>query len=106
MEADSLWDAYFRYVADVARIASCRFLTAWVGFQVALRNALAAARARRLGLEEAGYLVATDLADDTEDFTAVLSEWAAAATPLAGLRVVIRGRWEWLDRHDRLVLVF
>jgi len=100
VETDGLWGVYFRYVADVARTANSRFLSAWVGFEVALRNALASARARRLGIEEAGYLLATGLADDTEDFTAVLGEWRAAATPLAGLRAVIRGQWEWLDRHD------
>lgn len=97
---DGLWDAYFRHVAGVARAAGCRFLAAWVGYQVGLRNALASARARRLGLEEAGYLVAVDLADPAEDLTGLVGEWAAAASPLAGWQALLRGQWEWLDRHD------
>jgi hypothetical protein len=71
-----------------------------VEFEVAVRNALAAARARRLGLEESDYQVAADLAHSDEDLSPVLGEWEAAPTPLAGLRVVIRARWSWLDRHD------
>ena len=57
-------------------------------------------RAGRLGLVEADYLVADDLADDEEDTSLVVDEWAAAPTPLAGLQAVIRGRWSWVDDHD------
>jgi len=98
--ADRLWEAYFRHVASVAKEQENDFLVAWVGHEVALRNALASARARRLGLEESDYLVATDLASEAEDFSAVVSEWAAAATPLAGLRVLLRARWAWIAEHD------
>ena len=97
---DALWEAYFRYAASVAEEQQNGFLAAWVRYEVALRNALASVRARRLGLEESNYLVATDLASDTEDFSDVLSQWAAAPTPLAGLRVLIRARWAWATEHD------
>ena len=100
LEADLLWERYFRYAHQLARSRSSRFLTQWVEFEVALRNALAAARARRLGLEESDYQVAADLAHSDRDLSPVLSEWEAAPTPLAGLRVVIRARWSWVDRHD------
>lgn len=100
LKADLLWERYFRYAHDLARSRGSRFLAQWVEFEVALRNALAAARARRLGLAESDYQVAADLANPDEDLSPLLSEWEAAPTPLAGLRVVIRARWSWLDRHD------
>ena len=99
-EADTLWESYFRHAAEVGRTLSSPLLVRWVGFEAALRNALAEARAKRLGLEEGAYLVATDLAASEEDFSAMLSEWAAAPTPLAGLRVTIRARWDWLSLND------
>jgi len=100
LEIDLLWERYFRYAHQVGRSHDSRFLVNWVGFEIALRNALAVARARHLGLDESGYLVAADLADSDEDLSAALSQWEAAPTPLAGLRAVIRLRWSWLDRHD------
>lgn len=100
LELDGLWNACFRHAGDVARRCGSIFVAGWVGHEVALRNALAAARARRLGLEETDYLVATDLAATDEDFTTLLSEWTAASTPLAGLRVLIAARWAWLAEHD------
>lgn len=100
IDSDAVWEAYFRHVAELGQQLASPFLVEWARFEVALRNALASARADRLGLEEAGYLVAKDMADDQEDFSAVLNEWAAAPSPLAGLRAVLRARWAWLDRHD------
>ena len=100
IETDVLWETYFRHATEVGRAAGSQFLGQWAGFEVALRNALAAARAKRLGLDEAGYLVAEDLAEGGEEFSAVLSEWETATTPLVGLRVVIRARWSWVDRND------
>lgn len=97
---DGLWEAAFRHADRVARRQGSAFLRQWVAFEVALRNAVAAARAKRLELEEAQYLVAADLADPRADFSSVLNEWSAAATPLAGLQVLIRARWAWLDEHD------
>ncbi|HBO43367.1 MAG TPA: hypothetical protein DD670_05430 [Planctomycetaceae bacterium] len=100
IESDRVWASYFRYASKLGREAGSRFLTRWVGYEVALRNALAAARARRLGLEEAGYQVAAELADDTEDLSDVIREWESAATPLEGHRIALRARWDWIGRHD------
>jgi hypothetical protein len=97
---DGLWEAAYRHADRVARKYGSVFLREWVAYEVALRNALAGARAKRLGLEEAHYLVAADLADQRVEFTSVLGEWTAAKTPLAGLQVLIRARWAWLDEHD------
>jgi hypothetical protein len=97
---DLLWDRYFRHVHRLGRSHRSRFLVQWVQFEVTLRNALATARARRLGLDESHYLVAPDLAQSGEDLAPMLAEWEAAPTPLAGLRVVIRARWSWLDQQD------
>jgi hypothetical protein len=97
---DAVWAAYFRHAAAVAGRVGSRFLARWVGYEVALRNAMAAARARALDLETAAYLVATDLAATDEDLSSVVAEWAAAPDPLAGLRVLDAARWDWLARHD------
>ena len=96
---DAVWEAYFRHAAAVAGRTASRFLSAWVGFEVALRNALVQRRAKALGIETGGYLVAADLADEGMDFTGVLNEWAAAPNPLAGLQVIDRARWDWINDH-------
>jgi hypothetical protein len=101
IEADRLWENYFRYAHDLGCSQGSRFLVQWVEFEVALRNALATTRARRLGLEEAGYLVATDLAAEVDEgLSPAVSEWETAPTPLAGLRAVLRARWAWIEQHD------
>lgn len=98
--ADSLWETYFRYVAELAETCHSRFLAAWVAREVAVRNALAAARAERLGLEKAEYLVATELAFEDEDLAGLVGEWAAAPTPLAGQQRLLRAQWDWIAAHD------
>jgi hypothetical protein len=100
VEVDVLWRNYFHHVAALGRSEKVAFLVKWAAFEVGLRNALATARAKRLGLNEASYLVATDLMADDEDWSAVLATWEAAADPLAGLRAVIRARWDWVARHE------
>ena len=98
--SDAVWEAYFRCAAEVARRRSSDFLAAWVGYEVALRNALAVARAKALDLDPDAYTVAADLADRDADFQTLLSEWADAENPLEGLRVLDRARWQWLAEHD------
>jgi len=98
--ADAVWDAYFRHAAGVARASGSRFLATWVGREVALRNALATARAKALDLEPADYLVAAELGQTDDDFAALVAEWAAAANPLEGIRVLDAARWQWLVDHD------
>ncbi len=97
---DQLWETYFRYTAQLAAARKSPFSEAWVGHEVALRNALAAARAERLGLEPAGYLVAPELAQSDDDFGSLLSEWAAATSPLIGQQRLLRARWTWIEAHD------
>jgi hypothetical protein len=97
---DAVWEAYFRRAAVAAEQLESKFLRAWVGFEVALRNTLADARARALEMDSSGYLLAEDLAATDEDFTAVLSEWTAAPNPLAGQRALDAARWDWIGRHD------
>jgi hypothetical protein len=99
--ADAVWSAYYHHAADVAERRASGFLAAWVRQEVALRNAVAAARAKDLGLEVEPYLVASDLGRDADDLTGVVSEWAAAPDPLAGLRALDNARWTWLAEHDQ-----
>ena len=98
--SDAVWAAYFRHAAQVAAHQASPFLKAWVAYEVALRNALAAARARALGLEPADYVVPPDLGSPEEEFGPLLAEWAAGATPLDGLKVLDRARWQWLTDHE------
>lgn len=98
---DAVWAAYFAQALDVARKTGSEFLAAWVGHEVALRNALAEARARALGLDPANYLVAAELGRTEADFGPLLAEWTAAADPLAAQQVLDRARWTWLSDHDR-----
>ncbi|MDP6636671.1 MAG: hypothetical protein QGG42_17365 [Phycisphaerae bacterium] len=97
---DSLWVAYFRHAADVAEEHKCGFLQDWIGFEVAMRNALAEARAKTLGLDPNEYFVEPELGSSIS-FAATIGEWSAAPDPLAGLKVLDRTRWDWLERNDR-----
>lgn len=97
---DALWDAYYRYAAALADRMKSTFLSEWVSFEVGLRNALVEARAKALGLDAHAFMVAPDLGEDTGRFAAVLSEWAMAPDPLAGLRVLDQVRWDWLWAND------
>jgi len=96
---DAIWEAYFRHAARVADRRGSRFLRAWVGFEVGLRNALVEARAKALQLDAALYAVATDLAGEDE-YDEIVSQWSAAGDPLAGLLALDAARWKWLDAHD------
>lgn len=100
IEVDDLWEAYFRYAAEVAERTGSDVLAGWVRHEVGLRNALATARARRLGLDPNDYLVAADLAEGGGDFAATVNEWASATTPLAGQQILVQARWAWLAEHD------
>jgi hypothetical protein len=98
--ADALWEAYYRYVAELADRTGGGFLRRWVGFEVGLRNALATARARALGLEAAEYTVAEDLAEDDAMISWAVSEWSQAGDPLVATRALDRARYEWLHAND------
>jgi hypothetical protein len=97
---DSIWVAYFRHAMEVATRCRCGFLADWVGFEVAMRNALTEARAKTLGLDPNEYFVEPQLGSSI-NFSSTIGEWSAAPNPLAGLKVLDRTRWEWLERNDR-----
>jgi len=98
--ADSVWAAYFRHAAATAARMGSAFLTAWVGYEVAVRNGLAEARARTLELSPERYRVCDDLADTSVDLEGMLREWASARDPLAGLKLLDEARWQWLHEND------
>jgi hypothetical protein len=98
---DAVWAAYFRYVDSVGRDHGVEFLIEWTGFEVALRNALVAARAKVLELNADEYIVAPELADPTAEVEATVAQWAGADDPLAAQRALDQGRWEWLDYRSR-----
>ena len=96
---DAIWLRYFHHAASVAKRHGSRFLKAWIGFEVGLRNALVTARAHTLELDPATYLVAPELADKSIDYSHVVSAWSAADDPLAALEVLDKSRWDWLDER-------
>lgn len=96
---DAVWAAYFRHVQTLAKQSD--FLDAWLRSEVGVRNALAIARARALGLNAEDYLVAPDLGDDPETMASVVAEWSAAPDPLSAQRALDQWRWAWLNENDR-----
>ena len=101
LAVDELWSRYFMHTAKVGRSRGSRFVQAWVAFEVGLRNALAGARAQALELDPLPYVVTPELEDRANDFTGVLSAWSMALNPLAGLEVLHKARWEWLEEHGK-----
>jgi hypothetical protein len=96
---DDVWEAYYREAARVAARRRSAFLAEWVRFEVTLRNELAEARARALEIDATPYLLAEELRED-DQLGNVIGEWAGAANPLEGLRVLDSARWEWLITHE------
>ena len=96
---DAMWEAYFRHLAAEAGRAGCPFLRLWVGFEVALRNALVVARAKALEMTADQYIVAAELGDDQADVGQIVAQWSAAENPLVAQRTLDQGRWDWLAGH-------
>jgi hypothetical protein len=97
--ADSVWAQYFEHAARVA--AGSEMLTEWVRYEVGLRNALAVARAKALGLDPLRYVVAPQLGYDEDQYSALLAEWSSAPDPLTGLKTLDAARWAWIGEHSR-----
>jgi len=98
--SDRAWQAFFVHAAAVAERHRSTTLAAWVRFEVGLRNALAAERARRLGLDPVGFLVAPEIGLPAASFRAAVRAWSEAEDPLAAERVLDGARRAWLERHD------
>ncbi len=101
LSIDAVWSRYFHHAASVAKRRRSSFLKAWIGFEVGLRNALAAARAHSLQLDPAAYLVAPELADSDTDYSTIISAWSAAPNPLAAMETLDKSRWDWLEEHGQ-----
>jgi hypothetical protein len=97
---DAAWAAYYHHATQVAERSGSAFLRDWIAFEVALRNALAVARARALNLEPGGYIVAAELGDGAAGVAAIVAEWSAAHDPLDGLELLLDARWRWIHEHD------
>ena len=99
LPADAIWSAFHRATASLARANRSRFLLEWVSAEVTVRNALAATRARALGLEPARYVVARELEHGTPELDAVVAGWTTARDPLEGMRRLLSAMWGWVDRN-------
>jgi hypothetical protein len=98
---DLIWQRYFRYMAKIACHTRSHFLSAWIEYEVGLRNAIAAARAIKLQLDPEPYLVTPDLANPDVSFGAALAEWSAEPNPLAALQALDNVRWRWLIEQEQ-----
>ncbi|MEJ2187054.1 MAG: hypothetical protein P8Z36_14150 [Gemmatimonadota bacterium] len=96
---DATWAAYFRFVSALGRRRG-GLLARWVGSEIWLRNALVTDRAKTLGLDAEPRLVTPELGVEQPELEGTVSEWGSAATPLAGLRLLLRARWQWLVRRE------
>jgi hypothetical protein len=96
---DMTWEAYFRFADHAGQVLHSPFLREWVGYEVALRNGIAARRAQDLGLEGGSFALAPELARG--DVIRDIAEWVTAASdnPLSGQRALDRARWRWLDEN-------
>jgi hypothetical protein len=101
LNVDATWGAFFNHAWATAKHANSTFLMAWVGFEVGLRNALAAARAHALELDPMAYQVTPELADTTADFASALAAWSSAPDPLAALEALDKARWEWIEQNGQ-----
>ena len=97
---DEYWRVYYRYAAAAADRLGSSFVSAWVEYEVTLRNAIASARAKALNLDPSDYQLVTELAKSDEDFQSIISEWNNSENAVAGLRILDMARWDWLIRHD------
>lgn len=98
---DSSWENYFKYAAETAERYNSNFLKKWVDFEVSLRNALVAARAKKLGFDAHEFTVAPQFYDDKYDFDALMNDWISAANPLAGFEILDNARWRWVNENER-----
>ncbi len=97
---DEVWANYYRHATAIAEKHHSHFLRLWGEYEVTLRNAIAATRAKALDLDPNDYLVATELVGSEDDFAALLNEWSRSENPLAGQRILDKARWDWLIRHE------
>lgn len=102
LPADALWASYYRHAAGVARSLHSEFLGQWVATEVRLRNELARSRARALGLQPAGYVVARELESGGAAVEPALAAWQGAKDPLTGLRALLTARWRWIEQQEPL----
>lgn len=99
--SDAQWIGYYRYLLALSHESGVEFLAQYAAFEIALRNALATARAAALGLEAGDYLVLGHLGQTDANLEQVVNDWRAALTPLGGLRLLDEFRWRWLAAHDK-----
>ena len=74
--------------------------SAWVKFEIALRNELVEARSRLLEIEPTDYFILPELGECDMDLSNMITEWSNASNPLAAQRVLDQARWRWIDTHE------
>lgn len=97
---ERVWEAYWRYAARIAHRRGSTLLGDWIGVEVALRNALAGARARSLDIEANAPQVAPELGRPEPMIEACIAAWSGAPDPLTALRLILRMRWDWVLREE------
>jgi hypothetical protein len=98
--ADVIWRGYYVHAMAVATRLRSRFLQDWVGYQVAVRNALAVQRARALGLDRGRYRVARRFDRPGAEVDMAVDLWSAAEDPLQGTRALIGAHWRWIEHAE------
>jgi hypothetical protein len=98
--SDAVWRGYFFHAAAVAGRTGSRFVREWVGYQVGVRNALAAARARTLGLDRSRFRVARALERRSAEVDTAVDLWGAADDPLRAIQALIGAEWRWIEHVE------
>ena len=99
-----IFELFFKMAAAQGEEDKGDFLTAWVAFEIALRNVLADLRAEKLKVAAPHHLL-PELSDEGSfDRNEIATEFLAAENPLKVDTVLTRVRWEWLSEHDNWFL--
>jgi len=93
-----LWQAYFRYLLELADASGSGFLASWAGFELPLRNGLARYRADRLGVDVQGALI--DEPNAPANHEDLLARLAEESDPLARERLLDSARLAAIEAHS------
>ena len=88
---DYVWSTYYQQLAQLAEDTGCGFLGHWLSWDVGLRDALAAYRARNLGVDPEGAKSGMGLGLSEEEFKPVIEA-------LVSIKEHDHSRWQDMDR--------
>ena len=99
IEESKLLYFYFELANLQADVDKSEFLKDWVKFEVTLRNVLAKARSKRLGLKNVSF-AKIDGVESENSLAGFFADFETVYDPLQCDQLVERTRWSWLMSND------